>query len=119
MTIPTESAEQVTFVNEFERRYSPVRIFAIPNGGLRNKVVARRMKLEGLKKGVPDLFVPEWCLWIEMKRTKGGTVSKEQKDWINYLQSIGHAVIIGKGWQDAINQIEAFISAKTPKTIRL
>lgn len=116
MKIPSESAEQITFVNEFERRYPEVRIFSIPNGGLRNKVVAKRMKMEGLRKGVPDLFIPRWFLWVEMKRVKGGSVSKDQKDWIEYLSSIGHEVIVGKGWQDAINQVEQFIINKGPRS---
>lgn len=31
---------------------------AIPNGGLRNKVTASRLRAEGVKKGVADVFVP-------------------------------------------------------------
>jgi len=106
MKYPTEHAEQVTFIAEFERRFPGIRIFAIPNGGYRSKVTAANLKAEGVKKGVPDLFVPEWNLWIEMKRIKGGSVSAEQKDWIAYLESVGHNVIIGKGWRNAMDQIE-------------
>lgn len=103
---PTEHAEQLTFVSEFERRYPDVRIFAIPNGGHRHKAVAAKMKQEGQKRGVPDLYVPAWNLWIEMKRQKGGRLSEHQKDWIEYLKSIGHEVIVGSGWHDAIEKIE-------------
>jgi hypothetical protein len=42
-----------------------------------------------------------------MKRTKGGTVSPEQKDWRAYLESIGDFVIVAKGNQDAQRQIIA------------
>lgn len=108
MSYPTEHAEQVTFVREFERLYPGVRIFAIPNGGLRAKATAVKLKQEGVRKGVPDLYVPEWNLWIEMKRVKGGGLSPEQKDWIEYLEAIGHTVIVGKGWQHAMEQVEAF-----------
>ena len=45
-------------------------------------------------RGVPDLFVPAWGLWIEMKRTKGGVVSVEQADWIEYLQGLGYAAVV-------------------------
>ena len=33
-------------------------LFAIPNGGLRNIRVARKLKSEGVKPGVSDLFLP-------------------------------------------------------------
>ncbi len=32
--------------------------FAIPNGGERNAAVASRLKAEGVKAGVPDIFIP-------------------------------------------------------------
>jgi hypothetical protein len=54
---------------------------------------------------VPDLCVPEWSLWIEMKRQEGGRLSEKQKDWIAYLEEIGHTVIVGKGWEDARAQV--------------
>jgi hypothetical protein len=55
---------------------------------------------------VPDLFVPEWGLWIEMKRAKGGKVSKDQKEWLEYLDYCGYTVIVGLGKTDAINQTQ-------------
>lgn len=105
MSLPTEHLEQVTFVAEFERLYPDARIFAIPNGGFRHKATAQKLSAEGVKKGIPDLFVPEKLLWVEMKRTKGGTLSKDQKDWIQYLEAIGHTVIVGKGYKHALEQI--------------
>ena len=99
--IPSEHHEQCLFVQWFRRTYPGVRIFAIPNGGMRNKMQAMKLKAEGVSAGVPDLYVPAWALWIEMKRIKGGSVSTEQKDWHEYLQSIGHKVLIGKGFDDA------------------
>lgn len=33
-------------------------LHAIPNGGERNKIVASRLKAEGVRSGVPDLFLP-------------------------------------------------------------
>jgi hypothetical protein len=55
---------------------------------------------------VPDLFVPEWALWIEMKRRKGGRLSEEQTDWIAYLQCHGYNCIVAHGAEDAIEQLE-------------
>ena len=63
------------------------------------------LKAEGTSKGVPDLYVPEWNLWIELKRVTGGVLSPEQKDWIQYLESIGHRCIVGRGFEDAKRQV--------------
>jgi hypothetical protein len=63
------------------------------------------LKAEGVQAGIPDLFVPAWLLWVEMKRETGGVVSPVQRDWIAYLQGIGHTVIIGRGFEDAKRQI--------------
>ena len=110
MNCPTEHAEQVTFVNWFRKTYPDVRIFAIPNGGLRRRTTATKLKAEGVSPGVPDLYIPAWKLWIEMKRVKGGRLSPDQKEWIEYLESIGDDVIIEKGWEaarDAIRKRQA------------
>jgi len=103
--IPTEHEEQRNFVRWFRQTYPDVRIFAIPNGGGRSKATAMKLVCEGVSPGVPDLFVPAWALWIEMKRQKGGSVSLEQKDWHQYLISIGHKVLIAKGFADAVEKL--------------
>ena len=89
----------------FRKTYPDTRILAIPNGGIRSASAGASLKAEGVSAGVPDLVVPEWLLWIEMKREAGGTVSPAQKDWIVYLESIGHQVIIGRGFEDAREQV--------------
>ena len=61
MTVPTEHAEQVGFVQWFRAHFPRVLIFAIPNGEKRAISVARRLRAEGVVAGVPDLYVPEWA----------------------------------------------------------
>jgi len=112
LKIPTESDEQIGFLRWFEMQFRGVWIFHIPNGGHRAISVAKKMKEEGVKAGVPDLYVPAWKLWIEMKRTKGGTVSKEQHAWHDYLEGIGDAVIIGRGATDASRQVLELLQAR-------
>ena len=107
---PSEHFEQRELVRWFRQTWPGVRIFAIPNGGARSKATAGRLKAEGVASGVPDLFIPAWRLWIEMKRSKGGSLSAEQKDWIEYLESVGHWVIVGKGADHAKQQISAFFT---------
>lgn len=74
-----EHDEQVALFNTlalYEEKYPELKwIFAIPNGGKRPINTARKMKAEGVKAGVWDIFVP-FCndypeftcgLFIEMK----------------------------------------------------
>lgn len=99
--IPSEHYEQREFVRWFRQTYKDVRIFAIPNGGARSVSASGRLKAEGVSPGVPDLFVPEWRLWIEMKRQAGGVLSKQQKDWISYLALCGYKVVVANGCEAA------------------
>jgi hypothetical protein len=107
---PSEHFEQRELVRWFRQTWPGVRIHAIPNGGARSKATAGRLKAEGVASGVPDLFVPAWRLWVEMKRSKGGSLSPEQKDWIEYLEGAGYWVIVGKGAESAKQQISAFFA---------
>jgi hypothetical protein len=111
---PLESAEQASFVKWFETQYPRVRILAVPNGaflfgnaGQRAKQM-HALKMQGLRPGVPDLLIPEWFLWIEMKRLKGGKLSPEQADWIMYLRDSGYTVLVCAGAQAAIDAVKAF-----------
>ncbi len=102
----SEHLEQVRLVSWFRRTYPGVRVFAIPNGGHRGASQGAALKAEGVQAGVPDLFVPAWGMWIEMKREKGGTLSPAQSDWISYLDDCGYQCIVGRGFEDAKRQIE-------------
>ena len=106
---PSEHSEQVGFINWFRVKYPNVLIFAIPNGEKRAITVAKRLKAEGVVRGIPDLFIPQWTLWVEMKRISGGRLSPEQKGMIQYLEGIGQKVIVGKGAADASRQILEFL----------
>ena len=106
---PSEHSEQVGFINWFRSQYPEILIFAIPNGEKRAISVAKRLKMEGVVRGVPDLFIPAWNLWVEMKRVSGGRLSTDQKQMISYLENIGHTVIVGKGATDASQHIRKFM----------
>ena len=109
---PSEDHEQMMFVQWFRRNYPGVIIFAIPNGGARHPAVAMKLRSTGVVKGIPDLFVPEWGLWIEMKRRDGGRVSPEQREVMTYLEGIGHRAIVAKGDEDARKQVQQYLSEK-------
>ena len=103
--IPSEDREQMLFVQWFRRTFPGVLIHSIPNGGHRHIAVAAKLKATGAVAGIPDLYVPAWKLWVEMKRQKGGALSAEQKEIIAYLQGLGDEVIVGKGCEHAKAQI--------------
>ena len=93
-------------------RLRGIRHNATPNGGFRHKSTAGKLKEQGVVSGFPDLTI--WppldaakrpILFIEMKRVKGGTVSSEQKEWIEYLTALSgfHRVEVQvcKGFEEA------------------
>ncbi len=85
-------------------------LFAIPNGGWRHPATAARLKAEGVKPGVPDLFLAFPCngshgLFIEMKRRVGGRLSPEQQAWRERLSMHGYRVRVCKGWEEAKTEI--------------
>lgn len=95
-------------------------IFAIPNGGQRNKVTAAKLKAEGVKPGVPDLFLPVprgiyTGMFVEMKRRKGGHVSADQRKWITDLISHGYKCVVCRGFEEAKQAITAYMEGDAYK----
>jgi hypothetical protein len=73
-----------------------------------------KAKRQGLKPGVPDLSLPcasrGWAgLYIELKRRKGGTVSKDQKRWIEHLNRQGYLARVCKGSREAIDCVKMYL----------
>jgi len=89
--------------------------FHIPNGGLRDKATAGKMKAAGVKRGVPDIFIPLACngyhgLFIEMKSTKKGTkLTKPQEHRIKHLKEDGFNVTVCYGWREALQVIKDYL----------
>lgn len=88
-------------------------IFHIPNGGSRNVKEAKNLKRQGVKAGVPDLFLPAakhgyHGLWIEMKYGKNRTTPK-QDWWINHLKKQGYFVRVCYGADEAIKVICSYL----------
>lgn len=89
-------------------------LFHVPNEGKRSYVTGGRMKAAGLKKGVPDLWLPVpkgryHGLVIELKREKGGRVSDEQMEWIKALTINGYRAVIAFGWDAARKEIADYL----------
>ena len=119
--IPTEAQEQKALFEWAEAaqgKYPALRyMFHIPNGGSRNMIEARHLKEQGVKAGVPDIFLPcpntiNMGLFIELKRRERGTVSKAQAMWIFELNSAGYRAVVCKGWEEARDEIIRYLSVK-------
>ena len=116
--IPTEHTEQAKLVGRIRAFYPDVIVFAVPNGGKRDKREAVRLKAEGVLAGVPDLCIPEprgaWHgLWVEMKRREGGRVSPEQAGIHARLRARGYRVLIGHGVDDVWERVEAYLNQRS------
>lgn len=118
---PTEGVEQASLFNWAAMRqgkYPELELmFHIPNEGKRNKSTGGRMVKEGLKAGVPDIFLPvprgeNHGLFIEMKRRKYGKLTAQQAEWIEKLSGAGYACAVCNGWQAAAETIESYLDNK-------
>jgi len=88
-------------------------LLAIPNGGMRNKAVAGKLKAEGVRAGIVDLVLPVsrkgyHSLWIEMKHGKNKT-TKEQQEFIQWQEAEGSKCVVCYDWMDARAEIEGYL----------
>lgn len=108
MEICSEAQEQMAFLEWFEWSYPKILILHIPNGERRDARTGAKLKRMGVKAGIPDLFIPEWRIWIEMKSNKG-RLSPIQSNICERLTQIGYEVIVGYGFEDAKNKLKALL----------
>jgi len=111
----SEHQEQKAFVKWFRATYKDYIIFAVPNGGSRNKFEAKRLKEEGLVSGVCDLIIlmpNAKTLFVEFKRKKGGTISKTQKEFMNKLEIMNFDYFIAYGCVDGVDKFKQYLISK-------
>lgn len=118
---PTEHEEQVRIFEwaALSRGKYPQLdlLFAIPNGSNKSYAQAKKYKAEGLKPGVPDIFLPVAVgdyhgLFVELKRVKGSTTSDEQFEWQQKLNLQMYKSIICYGADEAIQEITNYLNNK-------
>jgi hypothetical protein len=88
-------------------------IHAIPNGGFRNKATAGKMKAEGVKPGVSDIFVPIPAngyhgLYIEFKAGKN-TLSPVQKEFRDFVISRGYSFYLAYSAAEAMAALSIYL----------
>lgn len=116
---PLERVEQARFVDWLEKQN--LLFSATAQSTYTTSWNQKRLNhATGLRKGVPDMLVvipPErdveglgCVLFIEMKRQKGGVVSKEQKEWIRELDMIDNVgAFVCRGADSAIETVSTFL----------
>lgn len=117
----SEHAEQALFIQwcELHGYQHPelTRVFAIPNGGLRNPATAGQMKAEGVRAGVPDLCLPVprgpyHGLYMETK-VHPNKPTPHQLEWIDYLERQGYAAAVCYGCDGLIETITWYLALET------
>ena len=102
-----EARRQAAIV-DFVRLVAPqVIIWAVPNGGLRSKSEAARLKWTGVLAGVLDLTLAlpgGGCAFWETKTTYG-RLSNEQRDFIARLDALGHSWAVVRDIHDARREL--------------
>ncbi len=110
-----------------QEHYAQVRIFyhfechnpelydllhATPNGGMRTKATAGKMKAEGQKSGYPDMSLdaPKGSyhgMRLELKVAKN-SITSAQKNMLNALSAQGYYCVLAYGHEEAIAAIEQY-----------
>lgn len=107
--ILSEEQEQIVFIQYLE--LMNIKYSAIAHSTFTTSWAQKnKNKRMGLKKGVPDILIllKNKIVFVEMKRIRGGIVSKEQQEWINAINNIADNIEakICKGADEAINYIK-------------
>ena len=98
-------------------------LFAVPNGSNKSIAAAMKFKREGLRSGIPDLFLAVPCkhqgaagveflaagLFVEMKR-RGKKPSPEQEAVILYLRQRAYHVVVCYDSEEAVKAIKAYLA---------
>ena len=92
-------------------------LYAIPNAAKRSPRLARYMKDEGLKAGVPDICLPvARCgyhgLYIELKRIGGPYPTPSQVRFLTLVEAQGYLAVCCKGHEAAISILERYIEGQ-------
>lgn len=90
-------------------------LFAIPNGGQRHIKVASKMKAEGVKAGVWDLFLPVakegyHGLFIEMK-IKPNKLNDNQVEFQEFIDKQGYKSVVCYSWGEAQEELINYLES--------
>jgi hypothetical protein len=88
-------------------------LFAVPNGGHRDKVTAAKMKGEGVLAGVADLILLKsnsryGALLIEMK-TRTGRQADTQREWQRLIEQDGYKYVVCRSLDDFMREVNDYL----------
>lgn len=117
---PLEAWEQkqvFRWIRSNQIRYPKLQLaYGTLNGVRLAPKLRKEMKEQGNRSGVPDIVLPARNknekysgLYIELKRAKGGVVSKDQKRYIELLKEQMYWVAVCKGHLEAIEKIKSYL----------
>lgn len=91
-------------------------MFHIPNGGRRDKAEGKRLKAQGVRAGVSDVFlhVPAGRyhgMFLELKVDKNKPTA-EQLDFFGSVARWGYAYGVAYGWEQAKDKILCYLQGK-------
>lgn len=89
-------------------------LFAVPNGGRRDKATAGKLKAEGVKAGTPDvLLLAPAChyagLALEFKK-QGGRLEPEQRAFLEAAAAAGYLCAVTWAWEAGRDLVAAYLS---------
>lgn len=106
---------QCACVNWFRLQYPThaTALFAVPNGGRRDKVSGAKLKAEGVLPGVSDLILllprgRHHGLLIEMK-TERGKQSQAQRDWQRDMVHRGYKYMVIRSIDEFIDRVTDYL----------
>jgi len=105
----TESQHQSDFVKWMGYHHPNIMLYHIPNGEYRSPQVGAKLKRMGVKAGVFDMYVMDWHLYIEFKKSHKEKLSEAQKKFKISAENTGHRTMIAYNFKDAIDKIEKFL----------
>lgn len=112
----SEHTEQVALFNMLLYHPDLWVVFAVPNGGLRNKRTAINLKHEGVKAGIWDIFVPIPAngyhgMYVEMKFGKN-KLTAEQMQFGKAMIEYGYRCKVAYSAEEAYTEIMEYLGRK-------
>lgn len=124
----TRNNEEADIQSEFFRNVGLVfpnipdkLLFAVPNGGSRNKIEAANLKRQGVKAGISDTILlmpsgPYASLCMEFK-TEKGEQTEAQSEFQVQAESNGNKYVIVRSVSEAINEIRNYFKQTVNKPV--
>lgn len=107
---------QTACVRWFRLQYPRLRhvLFAVPNGGRRDRVTGSRLKDEGAVPGVADLILLKsnrrhGALAVEMK-TPQGAQSPSQREWQREAEAVGVKYAVCRSLEEFMDVVNEYLN---------